>query len=133
MHNTDGNARPVIICGPGKTKQSEADACDINLIMAQYTRTGFVSHVRAGVPTFADVSAVPDYRTAIDNLRRAEEYFLTLPAKVRATFDHNVAAFLDYVSDPSTTEESIRERGLAVLEVKEKPPAAEPPADDDGA
>ena len=72
-----GTRRPLVICGEGRTKQSEAAACDINQIMAQYTRTGFVTHVRQGVPTFADISEVPDYRTALDHMRRAHEYFMT--------------------------------------------------------
>lgn len=121
----EGTRRPLILCGPGKTKQSEAEACDINLIMAAYRRTGFVTHVRKGLPEFGDVSMVSDYQTVVEHLRNAEMYFMTLPAKVRETFDHATARFLDFLADPETTPELLEERGLIVLE-KPRQPASEP-------
>mgnify|MGYP000070196893 CR=1 FL=1 len=125
-----GTRRPLVICGPGRTKQSEAAACDINLIMAQYRRTGFVSHVRKGTPMFADVSDVSSYQEAIANLRAAEAYFMTLPARVRETFDHNAGKFIDFMADPETTDQLLEERGLIVLEKPKADPSSSSSSDD---
>lgn len=111
--------------GQDRTKQSSKDECDVNLIMARYVKTGMLSHLAAGVPHFADVSEVADYRTAIDVVRGAEGFFAQLPAEVRAHFQNDVAEFVDFVSDPANADR-LAEVGLAALDRRVKAPAEEP-------
>lgn len=110
-----GKAYAPLDCGTeSRTKQSMAAECDINLIMARFEVTGLVSHVSAGVPHFADVSAVGDYRTALENVRAVDEYFAGLPAKVRARFSHDSAEFMEYL-ESGASEEELRVLGLEAL------------------
>lgn len=120
-----GEPRKRVTCGPGRTKQSMKAECDINNILARYKKTGFLSHVAQGVPVFADVSEVADYRTAIANVRDAQKWFGGMPANVRARFDHDVANFMDFMLDPANKEEAIR-LGLAQAEKKPAPEPAGP-------
>lgn len=93
--------RPVVVCGPGRTKQAMKDECDVNLIVARYVRDGLVTHLAKGQPRYLDVSEVGDYRSAIEQVRAVEDFFDALPAKVRAYFQNDPAAFLDTMSDPA--------------------------------
>ncbi len=97
-----------------RTKQSGKEECDINNIVATYVRTGLATHLAAGVPQFLDVSEVGDYRTALENVRAADKYFLGLPAAVRAEFQNDPALFIEALQDPNAAER-IREIGIEVL------------------
>ncbi len=103
-----------ITCGKGKAKQSMRDECDVNLIMAQYVRTGFLSHVSAGLPQYVDISELTDYRSAIEHVRSVEEYFAGLPALVRTKFDNDAVAFMDYL-DSGASEEDLEVLGREAL------------------
>lgn len=81
--------------------QSEEPKTDVNRIIQEYDRDGFFRHLNQRVGQFADVSEVPDYRTAIEHVRRGEAFFMELPAKVRAAFDNDVGNFLDALQDPA--------------------------------
>ncbi len=128
----EGTARPVLDCGPGRTKQSFKDDCDINIIVEKHARTGLISHLAKGVPQFADVSELPDYQTAIQQIRDAQDYFMGLPAAVRAEFKNDAGQFIDFMSQDAS-EEKLEELGLIAIdkiavnqkeEVKEEPTPA---------
>lgn len=93
-----------------RTRQSEAAACDINNIMRRYEQTG-VLPVDGREAFYADVSQMGDYRTALEQVRLANEAFLELPAGLRRRFDNDPAAFLDFTSDPANRKE-MQELGL---------------------
>lgn len=114
--------------GPGRTKQSMKDECDINNIVARYKKTGMLSHVAKHEGRYADVSEITDFRDAIDRVRSASEFFMGLPAKVRSHFDNDPAAFLDAVQDPSRRGE-LEELGLVKVVEKPAEPAVEPPVE----
>ncbi len=131
-----------------RTKQSMKDECDVNLIVAQFTKTGFMSHVSQGLPTYVDVSELTDYRSAIEHVRSVELYFAGLPAKVRSQFENDAVSFMEYL-DGGASEEDLKALGREVLgdrrararnerEADVEPPAVVvppvvPPAvDDDG-
>ncbi len=96
--------------GKTRTKQSEAKATNINTIVAQYDRTGVLPTL--GRETlYADVSDMPDYRTALDLIEQADKMFMSIPANLRARFDNDPAVFLDFTSDPENRAEMV-EMGL---------------------
>lgn len=103
--------RPMRDWGPSKTRQSEAADADINVIMARYEKTGRLPLGDGRDPQYLDVSELGDYRTVLDQVRAAEAVFMQFPAKVRAEFDNDPAAFLDFVVDPAN-EEEVRKMGL---------------------
>jgi len=103
-----------LLCGKGRTKQAMRDECDINLIMARYSKTGLLTHLAEGIPQFVDVSEVGDYRAATENVRRVEEYFMGLPSQVRKEFDNDAAAFMEFL-ESGASEDDLRELGLKVV------------------
>lgn len=110
--------------GKSKARQSEADACNINMIMARYEKTG-VLPVDGRESYFADVSQMGDYRTALHHVQESERYFMSLPAELRLRFENDTAAFLDFVSDPENRGELV-ELGL-IEDTSGVPPVVEEP------
>lgn len=126
MHYTKRDPPPKserLEWGPGRTRQSEAAACDINRIVERYQQTGVLPMVDREM-FFADVSEMEDYRAAVEQVRRADEAFMRLPPKVRERFGHDPAEFLDFCSDEKNRAELV-ELGL-IEDVSGVPPVAEP-------
>lgn len=92
-------------------QQSDYDRSDINLIVERFIRTGVLESVRQTQGQYGDFSEIKNYRSALDQVRRAEESFMTLPATVRAKFDNDPGQFLDFIHDP-TNEKEMFEMGL---------------------
>lgn len=76
----------------GRTRQEDAKAADINVIMAQMAR-GIAPAPREGV--FMDVSEIGDFRTMVETVRRGKEAFEALDADVRAAFENDPVLFVD--------------------------------------
>lgn len=125
--------RVVTVCHtPSMTKQSMKAECDINGIMKRFEKTGLISHAATREAYFADVSAVPDFASAVDIVRKAEDMFMTLPAKLRAEFDNDAARYVAFCADPANHDRMV-ELGLIVkpaepvvqkVEVVNNPPPA---------
>lgn len=111
---------------PSLTRQEFADECDINVIMAQYERTGVISHVSQREPMYLDLTGMPDFREYMFMMAEAEKAFMSLPAKVRKDFDNDPRNFVDFAAKPENLDK-MREYGLAPpkpVEVPEAPPPA---------
>lgn len=109
------------VCGPSRTKQSFAKACDINNIMKKYTRSGDFTHVATQMPQYGDFSNVDDYQTALNKIRAAQELFMELPAAVRSRVNNDPGQFLDFVSDVGNRDEMVQ-LGLIEGTQEEAPP-----------
>lgn len=108
---------------PSMTKQEFVQECDINTIMKQYSRTGMLSHVsaKAAQGGYQDLPDELDFQAAMNTALAGQQAFASLPAKLRARFDNDPAAFLGFLADPANQEEAIA-LGLAV----KRPPSAPP-------
>lgn len=106
--------------GNGRTKQSMKDECDVNLIVANYDRTGMLTHINESAGLYMDVSEVGDYRTALDNVLAVESVFMKLPSATRAALNNDPALYLDLVSDPEANRATLVDLGL----LAETPPVA---------
>lgn len=105
------NRPHAIICtGPG-AKQSFADECNINKIMAKFQRTGVLVHYAKHAPQYQDVPAI-DYLEALNVVADASSMFEELPSTIRAKFENDPARFLEFVQNPKNLEEC-RKLGLA--------------------
>lgn len=104
--------RAIRFEGPGRTKQAHKAECDINTILAKYRKTGILPGLIKANPAYGDFSAVEDYQTSIEVVRKAEEQFAALPARARERFANNPAAFLAFCADPKNGKEMIA-MGLA--------------------
>lgn len=114
---------------PSLTRQEFKDECDLGKIIARFSASpegmeqlamarGFVEG------RFEDVSEIPDYQTALNHVKAADEAFLRLPPLVRTKFDNDPAKFLDFVDDPKNMDE-LRALGLANPKVESPVRAAE--------
>jgi phage internal scaffolding protein len=101
---------PTVDCGEGLTEQSHKDTCDINLILRDYARTGFMRHAEQNKGRYDDVSAV-DYQKAMITVAEVKSLFEGLPAGVRKDFNHDPSAFLTYVQNPANAKE-LEQRGI---------------------
>lgn len=115
-------------CGPGRTKQSFKDQCDINTIMARALKTGqFPLTTRQG--RYADLSSLPDFKTALDIVVQGQSYFNALPSAIRDRFSNDPAQLLEFLNDKKNLEEAVK-LGLVVEKTQA---SGEPSGKPDGA
>jgi phage internal scaffolding protein len=95
---------------PSLTQQHMRDECDINVIVERFGVTGRIP-VTPFEPSYGDFSGVGDYHTALNKINATKEQFMTLPAKVRARFDHDPYELVNFLMDESNRSEAI-ELGL---------------------
>lgn len=98
-------------------KQSFAEECDINTIVRRFGITGELpTNIR--MPTYGDFTGVHDFKTAMDAIATANESFDALPAEVRARFNNDPAAFVDFCSDTRNRDEAKKLGLISADEVK---------------
>ncbi|WNK14797.1 MAG: internal scaffolding protein [Microvirus sp.] len=112
----------VTFTGPGRTKQSFKDECDINNLMAKYLKTGHMEHVNQALPRFECVSE-HDFQSAQNLIADAKSMFENIPSAVRARFENNAGKLLDWVHDPKNVEEAA---SLGFLDLERVPEALHP-------
>ena len=115
---------------PSLTVQADLEDSDINTIVRRFGLTGEMpSDVR--VPTYQDFEDVFDFQSAQNVILEAGAEFLRMPAHVRARFQNDPQAFLEFASDARNLREMVS-LGLAVARPEElvepvvKPPGAVP-------
>lgn len=114
IRRPDGTLRVGITQDPNikeRTKQQFKDQCDINNIMKKYLQSGELTHIARSQGVYADVSEITDYEQSLNKIAKANEAFMTLPAKVRERFANNPAKFLEFMQDPNNYKEGV-ELGL---------------------
>lgn len=104
---------------PGRTKQSDKDSCDINLILKRYESTGILPDLIRAEPRYGDFSDVPSYQEACDIVERANTQFEALEARVRDRFNNDPRQMLAFCANPANKAEMVA-MGLAL------PPPAGP-------
>lgn len=92
---------------PSLAQQHMKDECDINIIVERFGVTGQLP-VRAIEPSYGDFSGVSDYHTALNKIKAADEAFMALPAKLRAKFDHDPNALLNFLENEANKDEAIQ-------------------------
>lgn len=122
---TRSNETALVCKDPSLAVQSQAEDADINVIIARFGLTGELpTDIR--MPTSQDFGDnVFDYQSAMHIIIDAQKQFARLPADLRARFDHDPQAFMDFVHDPANGGELVR-LGLR------NPPAAEAKPASDG-
>lgn len=76
----------------------------MNVILADYSRTGFMKHAKVNQGRYDDVSAI-DFQTAMTTVANANSMFESLPANVRKRFSNNPTNFLEFVQNPNNKAE----------------------------
>lgn len=106
---------PAPVCPqPGEdgylVEQSHKEDCDINRIMAKFSADDLAAHALEHGGEYGDFSGAVDFHTALNQVKAAQEMFMTLPSKLREQFNNDVGDFLSW--EESATEEDKREMGL---------------------
>ena len=104
-----------------RTKQSEAEACDINNIMKKYQATGILPDADGRQPMWEDFSEAATFMEALHIVSQAQSSFHALPAEIRSRFGNDPAQFLAFVEKGSTDAEVGKElvsMGLANVPVE---------------
>nr|QJB20474.1 MAG: internal scaffolding protein [Microvirus sp.] len=126
--------RVTVDCSsPILTDQSYKNACDINVIMEQYAKTGLLAHQTSKEPQYLDNTLVPSLEVAFDIVSAASEAFFSLPPDVRKLMDNDPSQMENFVSNDENAE-ILKKHGLIIS--KAEPPestlskvAALPPQD----
>lgn len=103
--------RPTIECGESLTEQSHKQECDMNHILRDYSRTGFIKHAKEHEGKYDDIS-VQDFQDAMFIVAEAKNMFNELPAAARGEFANDPARFLEFVQNPDNAE---RMRKMGIL------------------
>jgi phage internal scaffolding protein len=92
---------------PTKAIQSQAEEADINTIVRRFGVTGRLpENVRA--PTYADFDEIVDFQSAQNAIIQARDSFMRMPAGLRARFDNDPGAFVDFCSDEANRDEMVK-------------------------
>lgn len=92
---------------PSLTQQQFQQEANINFIVKRWKKTGVDPRDHERVPLVGDLSTVPNFQQAQNQVRVVMELFEGLPAKVRERFQNSPEKMLAFVNDPSTQEEAI--------------------------
>ncbi|AXL14771.1 internal scaffolding protein [Microviridae sp.] len=114
-----GKRNPVgLSTGPGLTKQSHKNECDINQIMARYQKTGVLEHAKAHQGSYGEITS-ETFLSAHQTIARAKSMFETLPSSLRERFENRPENYFDFVQDPDNTTELVK-MGLVREEAKKQ-------------
>ena len=79
---------------PSRTQQQFADDANVNTIVRRFAETGVDPYAsRAEAARYGFATSI-DFKTAMDNVAEVNSAFAQLPAKTRAEFDNDPAAWL---------------------------------------
>jgi len=104
---------------PSLAQQHMKDECDINVIVERFGVTGQLPQTPLE-PSYGDFSGVTDYHTALNAIKAADTAFMGLPAQLRAKFDHDPNALLQFLQNEQNRDEAI------MLGLIDGQPVAEP-------
>lgn len=103
---------------PSLAVQDEKDETDINYIVNKYAdgQKGIMTldlgdSSQYAYLQFGDATLPGDYSTALELVSGVREEFYSLPAHVRAKFDHDPMNFINRLNDPATLE-YLQQQGL---------------------
>jgi len=88
-------------------QQHAKDDADINTIVKRFGLTG---ELPTGVrmPQYGDFTAASDYHSAMNAVIAANKSFDAMPAHIRARFNNDAGAFVDFCADAKNRDEAIK-------------------------
>jgi len=105
--------------GAGRTIQSMKKECDINRILERFEKTGILTHKNEHQGRYGDFSNVPgDFHAAVNQVKRAQLMFDSLPSSIREQFNNDPGKFLDFATNPENQAEMVT---LGLLEPPDAP------------
>lgn len=106
-----------------RTKEAGANDTNINVIMANYGRTGVFANLNPREPHYGDYSQSIELQEALRMVKEAESTFMELPAAVRELAENSPVMFLEMLADEGATAALV----AAGMPLRDKPAGEEPP------
>ncbi|AXH74422.1 MAG: internal scaffolding protein [Microviridae sp.] len=103
-----------------RTIQSAAEDADINTIVRRFGLTGQLPTDLA-IPQSGDFTNIPDFHTAMNLVRQAQEEFMRVPAEIRERFSNDPQRLMSFVEDDANRDEALKLGLLKPVEVKPEP------------
>lgn len=91
---------------PSMAVQADAEAMDINKIIARARATGQWPHTNKKPPVYMDCVGIGDYQASLERVQRAQDAFSALPARVRDRFANSPAKMVEFLSNPANKKEA---------------------------
>jgi phage internal scaffolding protein len=110
-----------------KAIQSAEEESNINTIVRRFGISGELPN-QVAMPQSGDFTNIPDFHTAMNLVRKAQEEFVRIPAEIRARFNNDPGRFMDFFEDPANYDEALK-LGL----VNARPPVPPSGSPDGGA
>lgn len=108
--------------GEGRTKQSNKDECNINLILKKHGVGAMLTQDQYRSLTFTDTTGM-DFTVAMQTVAHANSMFEQLPSEIRKDFQNDPAVFLDAYNNEDYQEYFVEKGMKPVLETSTPPPA----------
>lgn len=105
-----------------KAIQSAEEESNINTIVRRFGISGELPGGYA-MPQSGDFTNIPDFHTAMNLVRKAQEEFVKVPAEVRARFNNDPGRFMDFFEDPANYDEALK---LGLVNARPVPPSGTP-------
>ena len=87
--------------------QSAEEESNINTIVRRFGISGELPN-DLRMPQSGDFTGLPDFHTAMNMVRQAQEEFLRVPADIRARFANDPAKFMSFFDDPANYDEALK-------------------------
>lgn len=101
------NDKPVVVCGPGRTKQSFKDKVNINKIVKKHRKNAMFGRV-SQVPFYGDVSGYTGLQDAMNKVDNARKLFANMSAEIRKKFDNDPIKMIDFLNDGKNYDEAVK-------------------------
>jgi phage internal scaffolding protein len=109
------------------TKQSDAEACDINNIMAPYARMDMRDLLNNNPGQYLDLTDSKTYHDAMNIVVEAQAAFDALPAGIRKQFGNDPENFLEFTNNPENLPAMVE---MGLVEAVSDPRANTTPSGD---
>lgn len=106
-----------------KAIQSAEEESNINTIVRRFGISGELPN-QVAMPQSGDFTNIPDFHTAMNLVRQAQEEFVRVPAEIRARFNNDPGRFMEFFDDPSNYDEALK---LGLVNVRPPVPASGTP------
>ena len=102
--------------------QSAEEESNINTIVRRFGISGKLPD-QVAMPKSGDFSGAPDFHTAMNLVRQAQEEFVRIPADVRARFRNDPQEFMNFFENPDNYTEALK---LGLVNARTVPPSGTP-------
>ncbi len=83
----------------GRTKQSQRDECDINMLLERYQRDASLGHLEKYGGQYGNYADY-DFENHVTKIAEMETIFEQLPAEVKRDFGQSTNKFFEFVTNP---------------------------------